>query len=167
MAWLAVNPGRQTMPLPRGHARLRNLHPGKTWAFQALASYNGLVWYRAHVKLTGAQAKQAATLSLGQIDEVDLTFVNGRAVGSSPCCGERVYTLPSGALRAGDNLVVVNVLDTYASGGMYGPADKRVLTLADGTTIPLGAWEYSVSPDLTPPRAPWEPTAASACCTTR
>jgi sialate O-acetylesterase len=135
------------------------LTPWENWGVPNLASYNGMVWYRAHAKLTRAQAKQAATLSLGQIDEVDLTFVNGRAAGSSPCCGERVYTLPADALRAGDNLVVVNVLDTYASGGMYGPADKRALTLADGTKIPLAAWEYSVSPDLTPPRAPWEPTA--------
>ena len=54
-----------------------------------------IVWYRAHARLTKAQAKQTATLSLGQIDEVDLTFVNGRAVGSSQCCGERVYTLPA------------------------------------------------------------------------
>jgi len=135
------------------------LTPWESWGVPALSSYNGMVWYRARVKLTKAQAKQAATLTLGQIDEVDLSFVNGRAVGSSPCCGERTYALPANVLRAGDNLVVVNVLDTYASGGMYGPAEKRALTLADGTKIPLGAWEYSISPDLTPPRAPWEPTA--------
>jgi sialate O-acetylesterase len=131
----------------------------ENWGVAALAPYDGMVWYRTHARLTKAQAKQPAALSLGQIDEVDLTFVNGRAVGSSPCCGERVYTLPAGALRAGDNLFVVNVLDTYASGGMYGPAEKRVLTLADGTKIPLAGWEYSITPDLTPPRAPWEPTA--------
>jgi sialate O-acetylesterase len=135
------------------------LTPWENWGVPALAPYDGMVWYRTHAKLGNAQAKQSATLSLGQIDEVDLTFVNGRAVGSSPCCGERVYTLPAGVLHAGDNLIVVNVLDTYASGGMYGPAEKRVLTLADGTKIPLAGWEYSISPDLTPPRAPWEPTA--------
>ncbi len=135
------------------------LTPWENWGVPDLAPYDGMVWYRAHARLTQAQAKQAATLSLGQIDEVDLTFVNGRAVGSSPCCGERVYTLPGGTLRAGDNLVVVNVLDTYASGGMYGPADKRVLVLADGTKIPLVAWTYSIAPGFTPPRAPWEPTA--------
>jgi len=135
------------------------LTPWENWGFPYLARYDGMVWYRARVKLTSAQAKQAATLSLGQIDEVDITFVNGRAVGSSPCCGERKYALAAGTLRAGDNVVVVNVLDTYASGGMYGPADKRVLELADGKKIPLVGWEFNIAPGLTPPRAPWEPTA--------
>jgi sialate O-acetylesterase len=139
------------------------LTPWENWGVPELARFDGMVWFRAHVTLTAAQAKQAATLSLGQIDEVDLTFVNGRAVGSSPCCGERNYKLPAGVLKAGDNLVVVNALDTYASGGMYGPAEKRVLQLADGTKLPLGAWEYQVAPeDLSPPRAPWEPTAGVA-----
>ena len=59
------------------------LTPWETWGVPQLARYNGIVWYRAHARLDKSQARQAATLSLGQIDEVDLTFVNGRAVGSS------------------------------------------------------------------------------------
>jgi sialate O-acetylesterase len=136
------------------------LIPWENWGVPELAHFDGMVWYRASVKLSAAQAKQAATLSLGQIDEVDLTFVNGRAVGSSPCCAERNYPLPANLLKAGDNLIVVNDLDTYASGGMYGPADKRVLQFADGSKVSLGAWQYQVaSAELVPPRAPWEPTA--------
>ena len=149
---------------PRDAAHWRRapetLTPWETWGVAELASFDGMVWYRTHAKLSAAQAKQGATLSLGQIDEIDLTFVNGRAVGSSPCCGERAYTLPAGALRAGDNLIVVNALDTWANGGLYGPAEKRVLVLADGTKVPLAGWEYQIAPeDLSPPRAPWEPTA--------
>jgi sialate O-acetylesterase len=137
-----------------------DLTPWENWGVPELAKFDGMVWYRARVKLTAAQAKQAATLSLGQIDEVDLTFVNEGAVGSSPCCGERNYALPAKHLKAGENLIVVNVLDTYASGGMYGPAEKRVLTLADGTKIPLTGWEYQIAPaNISMPRAPWEPTA--------
>jgi sialate O-acetylesterase len=129
-----------------------------------LASYNGIVWYRASIKLTAAQAKLPATLSLGQVDEIDLTFVNGRAVGASGCCPERNYALPEGVLKAGENLVVVNDLDTYMSGGMYGPAEKRALVFADGTRLPLMGWEYQVAPAAlqSPPRAPWEATAGAA-----
>jgi sialate O-acetylesterase len=66
-------------------------------------------------------------------------------------------------LKAGDNLVAVNVLDTYAAGGMYGAADKRNLKFADGTQVPLTGWEYLQAADgLVPPRAPWEPTAGIA-----
>lgn len=140
------------------------LTPWESWGVPELASYNGIVWYRASVQLTAAQAKLPATLSLGQVDEIDLTFVNGRAVGASGCCPERNYALPAGLLKAGENLVVVNDLDTYMSGGMYGPADKRALVFNDGTRVPLAGWEYQVAPAglQSPPRAPWEATAGAA-----
>ncbi|HET9862787.1 MAG TPA: sialate O-acetylesterase [Steroidobacteraceae bacterium] len=164
------NAGNEPWTAVRGDAaRWRpapaELTPWESWGVPALAKFDGMVWYRTSVKLSAAQAQQAAELTLGVIDEVDLTFVNGRAVGSSPCCGDRRYALAAGMLRAGDNLIVVNAFDTYASGGMYGPAEKRALTLADGTKIPLTGWQYQQSgahPDIAPPRAPWEPTAGIA-----
>ena len=60
-----------------------DLTPWESWGVPQLATYDGMLWYRARVTLTAAQAKLPATLSLGQVDEVDLTWVNGRAIGSS------------------------------------------------------------------------------------
>lgn len=138
-----------------------DMTPWESWGVPELATYNGMVWYRARVKLTAAQAKLPATLSLGQVDEVDLTWVNGRAVGSNGCCPERHYALPAGTLKTGENLIVVNVVDTYASGGMYGPAEKRALVFGDGTRAPLEGWEYQIAPAAldAPLRSPWEATA--------
>jgi sialate O-acetylesterase len=135
--------------------------PWESWGVPALASYDGMVWYRARFRLSAAQAKLPATLSLGQVDEVDLTWLNGRAIGSNGCCPERNYAVPAGLLKAGENLVVVNALDTYASGGLYGPAEKRALVFADGSSVPIGDWEYQVAPAGldAPLRSPWEATA--------
>jgi sialate O-acetylesterase len=131
----------------------------KTWGVAQLASFDGMVWYRTHVTLTPAQAAQPATLSLGGIDEVDETWVNGRPVGNTFGWGTpRRYELPAGTLQAGDNLVVVNVLSTWDKGGLLGPADAIGLRLADATTIPLGSgWRYKPVPASMglPPRAPW------------
>jgi sialate O-acetylesterase len=131
------------------------------WGVPKLANFNGMVWYRTTVKLDAARAAQAATLSLGPIDEADETWVNGRPLGYTSGAGvDRVYAIPAGWLRRGENVIVVNALDTYASGGMYGAAEKRSLLLADGTAIALDAgWRYQIAPaDLVPaPRAPWEP----------
>jgi sialate O-acetylesterase len=167
--WLAQPEANGTQPwaVVRGDrttwGRTTAEQPWETWGVPSLAHFDGMVWYRAHVKLTAAQAKQAATVNLGVVDEIDLVFVNGRAVGSGPCCAERSYLLPAGVLKAGDNLVAVNVLDTYALGGMYGPADKRNLQFADGSKVPLTGWEYLQAADgMVPPRAPWEPTAGIA-----
>jgi sialate O-acetylesterase len=136
------------------------LGPWETWGIPQLASYNGIVWYRTTVSLDARQAAQAATLSLGTIDEVDETWVNGHAVGYTSGPGtDRVYALHRGQLRAGDNTIAIAALDTYGDGGLYGPAEKRALKLADGTSIPLDAgWRFQIAPpDIGPaPRAPWE-----------
>ncbi|PZN33774.1 MAG: 9-O-acetylesterase [Proteobacteria bacterium] len=138
------------------------LGPWEEWGDPDLAAFNGLVWYRTEVSLTEGQARQAAELSLGPVDEIDQTWVNGRAAGTtSGHATPRRYALPRGTLRAGRNAIVVAVLDTYGSGGLYGPADARALHLEDGVSIPLdGEWRYRIVPaDMgSPPRAPWEAT---------
>jgi sialate O-acetylesterase len=117
-----------------------------------------MVWYRARVKLTGAQARQAAKLSLGLADDVDVTWVNGRAVGNTFGLEPRLYDLPAKLLRSGENTIVVNVHDFWGNGGMYGPASERALLLADGTRVALEGWEYQLAPAGLgwPPHAPWE-----------
>ncbi len=132
------------------------------WGVPELAAYNGMVWYAATVSLTAEQASQDATLTLGNVDEADQTWINGAAVGASGS-GDRVYPVPAGVLRADDNVVIVNALDTYANGGLYGPPEKRALVFADGTSIQLdvGGWRYRIGAGDydPPPRAPWEALA--------
>jgi sialate O-acetylesterase len=135
----------------------------KTWGVPETANLDGMVWYRRTFNLTPAQAAGQATLSLGGIDEVDETWVNGRVIRNTFGWGNRrTYRLPAGTLRAGNNVVVVNVLSTYDAGGMIGPEDAVALTFDDGTTLSLaGNWRYRAVPLSAgrPPRAPWETIA--------
>jgi sialate O-acetylesterase len=129
----------------------------ETWNVAALGRYDGMMWFRTRVTLDKSQAKQAAKLSLGLVDDVDVTWVNGRAVGNSFGDARRLYSLPPKLLKAGDNWIVVNVHDFWGEGGLHGAADDRALLLADGTRVQLSGWEYSVAPpNLWPPHAPWE-----------
>jgi sialate O-acetylesterase len=130
----------------------------ETWGVPALTRYDGLVWFRTHVTLTAAQARQVAKISLGAVEHTDVTWVNGRAVGSSFSGNDRVYDVPVKLLKSGDNLVVVNVHNFWGNGGLYGDANKRVLLLADGTRVPLQGWEYQIAPSglNNIPHAPWE-----------
>ena len=137
-----------------------DMTPWEQWRVPALETFNGMVWYRVDVDLTPEQAAQNAQLSLGWIDQVDQTWVNGRAVGAAGD-GQRLYTLPQGLLKAGRNSVVVNVMDSWGLGGLYGPAETRALVLADGTRVPLDAagWRYQKvegEGQTDSPRAPWE-----------
>jgi sialate O-acetylesterase len=130
------------------------------WDVPELESFTGLVWYRTRINLTAAQAKAAATLSLGAINQVDETWVNGHALGNTfGYETERTYAVPPGLLHAGDNVLVINVLSTYGPGGLLGDGSKRALHLAGGQTIPLGGvWQYRIVPSSLggPPRTPWE-----------
>jgi len=139
------------------------LGPWERWGVPALSAFDGMVWYRTTVALTASQAAQDATLVLGPADEIDMTWVNGRAVGSTYGAGAgREYALPSGLLREGGNTVTVNVLDTYRDGGLAGPASLHSLRFEDGSRVPLaGGWTYRVVPPAygSPPRAPWQTAA--------
>lgn len=134
----------------------------ETWGVPSLSAYNGLMWYRVSATLTAAQSRQPARLMLGNVDESDQTWVNGKPIGASGS-GDRDYAIPAGLLKAGRNDIVVNVLDTYMAGGIYGPPEKRKIAFADGRAIPLDAsgWSYRVADDVKgpPPRAPWESLA--------
>ncbi len=128
------------------------------WNEPALADYNGMVWYRTQVMLSAEQAARGATLELASADEVDVTWVNGVAVGSQYGAGERRYPLPRGLLKAGSNVIAVNVLDTYGEGGLAGPATAYGLQFDDGKRVALqGPWKYRVAPgQQAPPFAPWQ-----------
>jgi sialate O-acetylesterase len=132
----------------------------KKWGVPALAAHDGMVWFRRTVTLTQAQAQGRATLALGGIDEVDETWVNGRPIANTFGWGTpRTYEVPAGLLHEGENTIVVNVLSTWAMGGLLGPVDAMSLTAADGSVVPIGdAWQYlQVAKDVgNPPRAPWE-----------
>jgi sialate O-acetylesterase len=150
---------------PQDDASWRDAPPGlgywETWGVPELADYDGIVLYRTRIQLTPDQARRSAVLTIGPVDEIDVTWVNGRGVGSSSG-GDRSYRLAAGVLQTGDNVVVVSALDTYMTGGIYGPAEKRALVLDDGTLLPLSArWQYRIAPEGLgrPPRAPWESTA--------
>lgn len=140
----------------------RALGPWEQWGVPELANYNGALWYRTTVKLSKQQAAQAATLCIGQVDESDQTWVNGRPAGAPGPGPGRTYLLPPNTLRAGENFIAISVLDTYASGGLSGPSQGRQIRLADGTSVPLdNEWRYLLPTENVriPPRPPWEAVA--------
>lgn len=127
----------------------------------ALLGFDGVVWMRNTVELSAAQARQAATIELGPVDDVDTTWINGRYVGGRQGWDTpRTYTIPAGTLKAGRNVVALGVLDTNGGGGAWGAASGKRIVFADGSTASLGAgWRHRVSAqvaDLTSlPRTPW------------
>jgi len=129
---------------------------------QALAGFDGVMWFRQRLGLTADQAGMPAVLRLGRIDERDQVWVNGQAVGATMVGSQaRAYRLPAGLLKPGDNAVVVRVIDERGSGGLLGrPTDLR-LDLDGAPAIDLaGTWRYRTGAArrdwvAEPPFVPW------------
>lgn len=121
--------------------------------------YTGAVWLRRTVNLTAQQAAQPATLSLGIVDDMDQTFVNGVGIGSTnDWAAERDYRIAPGILKAGANEIIVFVRNSWGPGGLTGPAEKLKLSFAGGGEQALGdGWQFAkVAQNIgAPPSAPW------------
>ncbi|MEW4449446.1 sialate O-acetylesterase [Qipengyuania sp. JC766] len=120
------------------------------------------VWLRQTFSLTAGQAAAQGALSIGAIDDLDLTWVNGNPVGYTFGWGvERTYRVPAQYLREGENEVLIAANNMWDTGGFFAGPDRLFFTPASGDPVPLGAdWEYARSDvDGVPPRAPWDANA--------
>ncbi len=149
--------------------------PGN-WEERGLTNLNGIVWFRRTIELPAAWAGKDLVLRLGPIDEVDVTWFNGRQVGArgrsrtrevSFWNVPREYPVPGDVVRGGTNVIAIRVSDMAGQGGLWGaPADSLRVELADGSdcaTVSLaGDWRYEVEYVLPPkpnnPESPSRPT---------
>ena len=118
-----------------------------------LPDFDGVVWFRRMIEIPVEMTKAAAMLSLGAIDDMDVTWVNGVRVGGHEQPGAhftpRNYKLPTGILKPGKNLIAVRVMDHGAGGGMAATHGNMQLTAGD-KSIPLaGKWSYRAGATLT------------------
>lgn len=122
----------------------KKMNVAKYWDGE-LSSVDGSVWFRYNVTLPEEVKGKKATLSLGAIDDNDITWVNGVKVGETNGAGtKRVYALDN-VLNAGTNTIVVKIVDTGGPGGICGKAEDVYLE-CDGKRYPLvGEWLYKAS----------------------
>jgi len=115
------------------------------WEQQSLDEFDGVVWLRKSIKLSATDSKKSAILELSKVDDEDITYVNGVKVGNTNRYNSnRKYTIPTGILKEGTNIIAVRVVDNGGGGGIYGEAADLNLTL-DKTIIPLsGKWKFQV-----------------------
>ncbi len=130
------------------------------WEQADLSSFDGLVWFRKTVTVPESWAGKELQLDLGPIDDMDVTWVNGVKVGAHSESGQwqiaRQYKVPGTIVKAGRNVIVVQVLDTGGGGGIYGEAKQMNLCRpgSDEAISLAGPWRYKVGYDLAsmPPR---------------
>lgn len=113
------------------------------WETQGYAGVDGVIWYRRIFELNETQAAGDITLSLGRIDDADVTWVNGNKVGETSAYDRvRTYTVPKQFLKVGVNQIAVRVEDMAGGGGIYSDVDLIYWQAADGRRNSLaGKWK--------------------------
>jgi sialate O-acetylesterase len=141
---------------------------------EALVGIDGGVWLRRWVTVSAETASKETTLSLGPIDDVDATFVNGMLVGATgeetpqSWQAKRNYKVPKGTLKAGRNLIAIRVWDAQGAGGLVGATSelflREELTVEGRAALKMplsGEWRFKA--ELTRPADPGpEPTGLNA-----
>ncbi|HEY1789329.1 MAG TPA: sialate O-acetylesterase, partial [Verrucomicrobiae bacterium] len=110
-------------------------------------------WFRKKVVLPNPLPPGRAFITLGVIEHMDTTYINGQWVGASAWVeNPRFYFLNTNVLKPGTNVVVVRVFKTKPDGGFMSPAKNLKIILGDRSSIPLaGEWKGAVSVDARSP----------------
>ncbi len=110
-----------------------------------LEAFDGAVRFRRTFELSEALPPGDVLLSLGRMNDVDTTWVNGHRVGGENSWDTpRQYKVPAKYLKAGKNVIAACVCDVGGSGGLYGDEEKFGLDVG-GRRISLdGDWKYLV-----------------------
>jgi sialate O-acetylesterase len=121
---------------------------------------DGAVWFRREVVLPPEWAGRDLALSLGAIDDFDVTYWNGERIGATGAetpeywSAPRNYTIAGHLAKAGRNFIAVRVFDHYGSGGFAGTRAQMTVGPArrgDATAVSLaGTWSYKIERRLEP-----------------
>jgi sialate O-acetylesterase len=118
------------------------------WEQSLLPGLDGVVWFRREVEIPENMMQSDVILSLGKIDDSDITWFNGTQIGSmvNKYNTERYYSVPGDLLKPGKNIITVRIEDTGGGGGFWS-ADSMMYLQGLNQRIPLaGDWKFKINP---------------------
>jgi len=131
--------------------------PGE-WGSYGYPDYDGYGWYRKEFRLNKSFSDDELYLCLGQIDDYDQVFLNGKFIGDifrlkkerkikkgREYRAKRTYKIPKGLLKTnGVNVLAVRVYDYMQHGGIYeGPLGIMTEENHKKYTRKYSGWRYN------------------------
>lgn len=142
--------------------------PAEWSTMEEMGMIEGVVWVRMHLELPEAWIGKNLMLELGPVDEMDISYVDGQAVGSMRKIEDwnisRVYEVPASFVKQTSIVLSVRIVNTRSQGGINGdPEELRIYPKEDPGAEPLllaGKWKYRIAgefvsiPQLSNPNTP-------------
>ena len=116
------------------------------WETTGLDGLDGIVWFEKEFTLDQADLGEDILVSLGPIDDSDITWLNGIEIGrtTQKYNESRLYKVSKEHLKVGKNIIVVRVEDTGGGGGIYGVSEDIYVKAGTKKVNLAGSWSYRI-----------------------
>ena len=139
----------------------KNMKLPSVWEKEGLPNFDGVVWFKKKISIPDNWLNKKLILSLGPIQDYDITYFNGVKVGDQKRRDAlSVYKIPSKLVNKNVCTITVRVLDNYGIGGIWGNEKYLFIKNEDGNKISLkGNWKYKPTVNINnnenkPPQRP-------------
>ncbi|HFC00616.1 MAG TPA: hypothetical protein ENJ53_07405 [Phaeodactylibacter sp.] len=117
------------------------------WGESDFRAFLGKMWFRKTFFLKKQPPKNASIkISLAQIDDADISFLNGKKIGAQRGIYDKVrqYEVEASFLKKGKNVLAIQVENTADFGGIFGKSEDLFLEI-NHSKIPLaGDWKIKL-----------------------
>lgn len=116
------------------------------WSVAKITPSDGIVWVSRTFELSGKDlAQKELILSIGRVDNEDVTYVNGKIVGGSKIKDlDRFYTIPENLFTIGKNTITIRVKNNGDIGGFRSANEALYLKTALQRISLAGEWKYEI-----------------------
>jgi len=118
------------------------------WEYNGYKAVDGVAWYRNKMSIPASWVGKPLTVSLGVIDDIDVTYVNGEQVGSTTGWNvQRSYEVAPSVNNANEISIAVRVTDGGGGGGLVGTAEQYWLSVEGEEPLSIaGDWKMQLEP---------------------
>ncbi|MGQ1888822.1 sialate O-acetylesterase [Thermophagus sp. OGC60D27] len=116
---------------------------------------DGVFWFRKTFEIPDDWAGKNLVISLGPIDDMDVTYLNGERIGGYETEGqwlvERIYSVPGEKIKSGKAVLAVRVMDIMGGGGINGKSELLTVypqNKPQNAISLTGEWKYKVVAQL-------------------
>ncbi|WP_316799591.1 sialate O-acetylesterase [Pedobacter frigidisoli] len=111
--------------------------------------FDGVVWFKKKIEIPQNWKGNELTLSLGTIDDNDITFFDGEEIGRTEGYDrERKYQVSKEMVSPGEHFITVRVFDGGGGGGIYGEAANFYMECAGEKVSLNGTWRCKIAVDF-------------------
>ncbi len=105
---------------------------------------DGVFWFRKVIDVPTNMAGKKAVLSLGPVNDSDISYINGIKVGGidQKVNAKRIYNVKADVLKPGKNVIAIRVEDIGGPGGIYGKPEEMFLQVGSQKISLAGTWKF-------------------------